>query len=735
MIVAPSSRSIRFQRLWIAGLLLAFAPPTFASDPMDWTYWRGPEQNGISRERNIVDKWSPSGENLLWKDETAGGRSTPIIMKGKLYTIVRHLPDTKNEGEKVLCLDAATGKKIWENIVQTFLTDVPTERTGWSSVVGDPETNRVYALSGSGLFQCIDAETGKTIWSHSMSEEYGLLSTYGGRTNFPILFENLVIISGVMIGWGDFAKPNHRFIAFDKNDGKVVWFNATRPLPDDTTYSAPVIAVINGKQQMIVGAGDGFLHSFQPRTGKLIWKYHLSRRGVNCTPLVVGDMVYMGQSEENPGETSMGALVAIQATGQGDVTQSLAKWKNKGAMIGRATPLYLDGKLFAVDDGAGLYTYDAETGKQLFTQKFGTAQRASPLYVDGKIYTIDMNGRWTVLKPKPDGSVSVVHKMRLRGEGLSSPVVSHGRLYVQTLEGLYCAGKKDVQPSADPIPPQLKEVQAASSDPAQIQIVPAEVLVKPGEKVEFEARLFNTEGQLVEKRPVQYECNANGTVDASGVFTAGTTPHSGAVVTAKLGDAVGEARVRIVPDFPWSIDFSGPDVPLSWIGMRYRHVIRKIDGDPAMVKITTIPKGQRSQGWIGRPDMHDYTIQADVRAVRTDDKLPDVGLIAQRYTLDLMGQSQNLQIRTWTASTRRAMSNKPFVWKEGEWYTMKFRAANEGDKAVLRGKVWKRGEAEPADWTIELVDEAPNRTGSPGFFGNAQNSEVFIDNVKVNANG
>src|SRR5215211_468102 len=120
MIDAPSSRLIRLRQTWIAGLLLALAAPAFASDPMDWTYWRGPEQNGVSRERNIVDKWSPSGENLLWKDETAGGRSTPIIMKGKLYTIVRHLPDTKNEGEKVLCLDAATGKKIWENIVQTF---------------------------------------------------------------------------------------------------------------------------------------------------------------------------------------------------------------------------------------------------------------------------------------------------------------------------------------------------------------------------------------------------------------------------------------------------------------------------------------------------------------------------------------------------------------------------------------------------------------------------------------
>ncbi len=50
--------------------------------------------------------------------------------------------------------------------------------------------------------QCLDGDTGKTIWSHSLSEEFGLLSTYGGRTNVPVIFEDLVIISAVTTGWG-----------------------------------------------------------------------------------------------------------------------------------------------------------------------------------------------------------------------------------------------------------------------------------------------------------------------------------------------------------------------------------------------------------------------------------------------------------------------------------------------------------------------------------------------------
>ena len=99
-------------------------------------------------------------------------------MRGKLYVLCRDNPDTTREGEKVVCSNAATGEKIWENRFGVFLTDVPAERVAWSSVVGDPSTGNVFALGVCGVFQCIDGETGKTIWMHSMSEEYGMIHTY-----------------------------------------------------------------------------------------------------------------------------------------------------------------------------------------------------------------------------------------------------------------------------------------------------------------------------------------------------------------------------------------------------------------------------------------------------------------------------------------------------------------------------------------------------------------------------
>ena len=73
----------------------------------------------------------------------------------------------------------------------------------------------------------------------------------------------------------------------------------------------------------------------------------------------------------------------------------------------------------------------------------------------------------------------------------------------------------------------------------------------------------------------------------------------------------------------------------------------------------------------------------------------------------------------------------PFAWEAGRWYTMKLEARTKGSAAVLRGKVWPRGEQEPAAWTIEAVHEAGNLQGSPGFFGNSKDSEISIDNVSV----
>jgi outer membrane protein assembly factor BamB len=713
-------------------------------DPLDWPMWRGPEQNGISREKGIIDHWDPSGENVAWKSDKLATRSTPILMNGKLYTLARSDADEPlKQGERVICADAATGKVLWENKFNVYLSDVPETRVGWSCCVGDPTTGRVYALGVCGYFQCLDGETGKTLWSHSLNEEFGLLTTYGGRTNMPIVDENLAIISGVIIGWGDMAKPAHRFLAFNKHSGELVWFSSTRLFPDDTTYSTPVVSVLGGQKAMVFGSGDGSVWAFQPRTGVPIWQYKLSMRGMNVPPLVADGKVYMAQSEENREGDSMGAVVAINgtaATGGQDITKTGELWRDKEVMIGRAGMLLLDGRLYGVDDSGNFYVFDAATGKQIGrrVKLLGTIMRSSLLYADGNIYACTVSA-WHVLKPDEKKGVKITQRLRFpEGEEIhGSPIVSHGRLYLPTTENMYCLALPKIKIEADPQPKQPVEAPVADDrQPAHVQVVPVEALIKPGESVSYRVRVFNSRGQLLEESDsAKFKVKGPAQIDPHGKLTADSSAsHSAVEVEATVGDIKGTARVRIVPPLPWKFDFSDGEIPVTWVGARYRNVVRDLDGNKVMVKLSTIPKGTRSQSLMGPVDLHDYTIQADVRGATKENKQPDIGVIAQRYTLDLMGQHQDLQVRSWTSQLERFSRTVKTPWKPDTWYTIKLRASTSGGKAVLKGKVWPRGEKEPEKWTLEGTDEVGNLVGSPGLFGNAGDAEIFMDNILVTPN-
>ncbi len=705
---------------WLTFLLFATGVATSSytapPDPFDWPHWRGPQQNGVSRERDLPDRWSPDGENLLWRKEAYATRSTPIVMNGRLYTICRAFPETIQEGEKVVCLDAETGDLIWETVNNVFLSDAPAERVGWSSAVGDVESGNVYTLGLGCFFQCLDGATGKRLWSHSLSEEYGMLSTYGGRTNFPILFDDLVIISGVITGWGDDAIPAHRFIAFDKRTGDAVWIASTRLRPEDTTYSTPIVTVFDGQAAMVFGAGDGSVYALQPRTGRVIWKYDAANRGINTTPLVAENIVYCGHSEQNRADTTvLGALFALDGRSKGEIKESGLLWKLPGQTIGRCQPLLIGDRLYAIDDGGTLWIVDAKTGSDIGRQKLGRIMFGSMVYGDGKIYVGEATGRCYVLRPTERG-VEVVHQLRLNNEEiLASPIISHGRIYLASNAALYCIGQAG-RVSA-PVPDSSGEPSHGVETPvtqdtkiAELQIVPVEAMLMPGGKQQFSVRAYNANGQLIgqvfhaagangpppqsqfdDLSQVNLSVKGAGVVDSAGVFVADkAATHSVAFVTASVGEVTSTARVRIIPSLPWEFDFTDKQVPVTWIGAAYRHQPKEVDGESVLVKVSTIPKGTRSQSWMGPTDLHDYTIQADFMASEKNGRTPDMGLINQRYTL-AMNSSQELQIRSWTSRLElRFAKTIPFSWQAGKWYTMKFQSENVDGQAVLRGKVWPR---------------------------------------------
>src|SRR6185436_8592991 len=103
---------------------------------------------------------------------------------------------------------------------------------------------------------------------------------------------------------------------------------------EDTTYSTPMLTVLKGQAAMVFGSGDGAVWAMQPRTGKEIWHYQLSFHGLNVSPLVDNGTVYMAHSEENRDDNTMGALCAVDGSGQGDITKSGERWRKKQIMVG-----------------------------------------------------------------------------------------------------------------------------------------------------------------------------------------------------------------------------------------------------------------------------------------------------------------------------------------------------------------------------------------------------------------
>jgi outer membrane protein assembly factor BamB len=753
----------------------------------DWPDWRGPDQDRHYEGPTLVTSFDPErGTNVLWKNDEAGGISTPVLMGGRLFTLVRHNPGTPEEAEKVLCLDAATGTKLWENVFNVYLSDVPAERVGWSAVVADPGSGTVFAHGVCGVFTAIDAATGATKWQRSLHEEFGFLSTYGGRTNIPVVFEDLVIASAVVTGWGDTARPAHRFLGMDKATGQVRWMNGTKELPEDTTYSTPSLADFGGTAALVFGSSDGSVWNFQPRTGKVASFFKLSRRGINTAPLVDGDTVFISQSEENLDNTSMGSATAFTGTGAGDITATATIWQKKGVMDGRSMPVVLGDRVYFVDDGAKVYAFHRQTGAPIGRPQklLGTIVRGSPLVADGKLFVCSTSG-WHVLEPTAEG-VKFVSRLRLdeEDEVTASPVAADGLLYLTTAARLYCLGAKAAGRADGRTASRADAVSAATKgpagEPAWVQIVPAEMQIAAGATLPLKVRLFDAAGRFVKESPAEFSATA-GAVASDGTYTAPADTHAATIVTAKVGGLEGRARIRSMPPLPWRFTFdeiplaADPktgvvkgEPPLPWIGMRYRHVVREVDGSKCLVKVTTIPKGTRSQSWIGPIGLHDYVIRADFRAQETGvakpgdpavvsaknadsdadaftkkfgnpaalekARMPDMGLIAQRYTLDLMGAAQQLQLRSWPPQVATHFSKTiPFSWEAGRWYTMKVEARTSGQSAILRGKVWPRSAPEPEAWTIEATHAAGNLQGSPGFFGNSKDSEIYIDNVSVEA--
>ena len=744
-------------RLFTKLLSAAFVAALLASsvaEAQNWADWRGPEQNGISRDTNLVDDWSfEPRKNVSWVAET-GGRATPIILNGRVFLNCRTIDDVANPEtlidaqEQVVCWDLKSGKELWRDKFNVFQTDIPAPRVGWASMCGDTETGNVYMHSVSGLLRCYTPD-GEVVWEISLAERYGKISGYGGRTQTPIIDEDRLIVSFMATNWGETKgpAPKHYYYAFDKKTGELQWVSAPGGKPKDTNYSVPIVSVINGQRQLIGGNCDGGVYSINARTGKPIWGFRMSRRGLNSSPVVAGDYVLISHGEDNIDTTDFGRVQCIDATGTGDVTETHSVWRKDGIKAGYTALIANEGIVYVVADLGNLHAYDVKTGKELWTFDLGTVGKGSPIFADGKIYATEVNGNMWILKPSREGCKKLSHvnlnakDIPGKDEIYASPATAEGRVVLVTRDRTICIFDESKNPVIGKPKPLAAEAEATDQIDL-VQLRPYETIVEAGESVDYTAFAFDPNGHFIKKMPaaeLTLSDSLKGFTTSGDTLTAPTTEQAFAgTVTTTVDGKTGTARVRTFnPAKVWSWDFTGMSkvmVPPSWIRAFIKIKPVDLDGNTVMMvsggsKLKSRPSHQIG---LGHEGMKDYTIQADVMMMEKRRNIGNIGLSCNRYNFILNGNYGKIELLSWGAHERMGVK-EDFDFKPEVWYTMKMKVDVTEKEAKVYGKIWKTGEAEPAEWSITQTDPHPNASGSPGLYSYAL-ADCYFDNVIVTQN-
>ena len=195
---------------------------------------------------------------------------------------------------------------------------------------------------------------------------------------------------------------------------------------------------------MVVGAGDGAVYAFQPRTGKTIWKYQASTRGMNSQSARgrKRNRVLRTLRTERDRHDILGAVFAFDGNVEGEITEDKLLWKIPKRTVGRSCPVKLGDRVYFVEDGATLVIVDAKDRRSLSVRRNLVESCSAARSWRRKDLHRGEHRALLLLKPTEKG-VDVVSEARLpQGEEVfGSPVISNGRIFIPSIEALYCIGK------------------------------------------------------------------------------------------------------------------------------------------------------------------------------------------------------------------------------------------------------------------------------------------------------
>lgn len=278
---------------------------TWVSRADDWPQWLGPQRDGVWREQGVLKKFPEGGPKVLWREPLGTGYSGPAVAAGRVYVMDRQ----RGEGaaskpaagekprlpgkERVLCLDAKSGKEIWKHEYDCPYIGIahPTGPRTTPTV----HQGKVYTLGTMGDLLCLDAKSGKVVWSKQLSKQYKAEPPVWGWSS-PLLIEGDKVIS--LVGGEGSA-----VVAFNKDTGNEAWKALTS---EEVGYAPPVVFEYAGKRQLIIWVSEA-INSLDPETGKVYWTaLHPSDGNVKrpavpiTTPRLLGDYLFVSTAYHGP---------------------------------------------------------------------------------------------------------------------------------------------------------------------------------------------------------------------------------------------------------------------------------------------------------------------------------------------------------------------------------------------------------------------------------------------------
>ncbi|MFN3324337.1 MAG: PQQ-binding-like beta-propeller repeat protein [Bryobacteraceae bacterium] len=387
-------------------------PPAKPATPPYWTDYRGPARDGLYAQTPILTDWPAQGLDRLWRLPVGGGYASFVAANGKIYTI-----EQRRTREVVAAYDLETGKELWTNSWEGLFRealggDGPRATPTWHE-------GRIYALGALGELRCLDAESGKVIWSKNILRDNGAENITWGMAAAPLIVDEKVIVQP--------GGPNGKsIVAYHKLTGARVWSS----LDDKAGYASPMLVTLAGVRQIVTMTGVRAV-AVSPDDGRLLWEYPWrTAYDINSAqPIVTGPNRVVISSGYGHGA----ALLEIEKSHESLSARPV--WENTSMKNKFNSSVLYEGHIYGLDEGI-LACVEVETGRR--TWKGGRYGYGQLLLAEGHLIVLTEGGDVVLVKANPERHEELARFSAIEGKTWNTPAIVDGKLLVRNETQMAC---------------------------------------------------------------------------------------------------------------------------------------------------------------------------------------------------------------------------------------------------------------------------------------------------------